>query len=289
MTSVSCSLGTRRCAPAKRAATVTNGVTPPRARPRRRNSTAHPREVPKDLRIKTLTDRAVRGPPRRQPPSRSRKAASSAAGLWPCLLAAARVPSRKRPETVAWRLAPVPAGGRCVTVACGRPGPSPGPGRGVGSWWARGPVAVRAADERPPPLVHVPVAPPAQQAQIIQIGRTQIDSFRAGGGGWRGRWASHQATGALHLTHPPSRTASARRCAGVTVRVERPASRICDRPLVITRHTPASQASRLAASPEIAPNRSSCAAGAPGWPSRVDRSTTTVTCGRTPPTSGSSP
>jgi hypothetical protein len=75
--------------------------------------------------------------------------------------------------------------------------------------------------------------------------------------------ASHQATGAWQPTPPWSRTARARRCAGLTVRVARPVSTLCEGPLVSTRLTAASQASRLAVSPQTVPNRSSCAGAAP--------------------------
>ena len=43
-------------------------------------------------------------------------------------------------------------------------------------------------------------------------------------------WASHQDGGALHQAHPPSRSTSARRCAGVNSRRARPQSRTSDVP-----------------------------------------------------------
>ncbi len=73
-------------------------------------------------------------------------------------------------------------------------------------------------------------------------------------------------------------------------RVRRPTSSGSDAPLVMTRLTEASQARRRAASEEIGPTSSSSAPepGVGRRPSRVCRSTVTVTWGRSPPTRGRS-
>jgi hypothetical protein len=66
---------------------------------------------------------------------------------------------------------------------------------------------------------------------------------------WVMWWASHHDAGALHPAHahPPSRSSSALRIAGVTVRTLRPTSRGWLSPSATIRTMPASQARRLIA------------------------------------------